>query len=253
MKRIFFIIILATVIILAIMLMVKLTFKSSKMETFQKVEFITKDGVTIVADYYPNKDAKYAGIFIHMRPATRESYRQLATFFQKEGFTVLSIDLRGHGESVNSIMGKLNYLQFSFEEEKNSINDLEAASLFLEKEGFEKSRQFLIGASIGANLAYQFLSENPKIKAAVLLSPGLNYHGITLARVKNDEFGQKILLIATLSDENSSAVAAINSLREWYPTMKYFIFQSSKHGTDILNSHPELGEQILNWLRERLI
>lgn len=217
----------------------------------EKVNFVTKDGVTIVADYYPNEKAKFVGIFIHMKTTTKESYQTLAKFFQKEGFAVLAIDLRGHGESWHSVVGKLNHKQFDPDEEKKIINDIEASSFFLEKEGFDKSKQFLIGASIGANLSYQFLSENQKIKAAVLLSPGFNYSGITVDKVEQENFSEKLLLVYALND--LSTVELAKNLKIWYPNLKVLELQGSEHGTDLLKSYPQLSESILNWLREKLI
>lgn len=224
--------------------------KQNLME-LQKVNFITKDGVTIVANYYPNKSAKFVGILIHMRPQTKESFDEFAKILQKEGYAVLAIDLRGHGESVNSILGKLDYQKFSEDEEKKSIDDINSASLFLEKEGYPKENQFLIGASIGANLSFQFLSENPNIKAAVLLSPGLNYRGVILENFKKEGLGEKIF-VAAAQDDNP-AVSAGRKLKEWYPNIYYLEYQSGGHGTDLFNSHPELKEKIIIWLREKLI
>jgi alpha-beta hydrolase superfamily lysophospholipase len=76
----------------------------AKMEV-QKISFVTKDGVTIVANYYPNKSAKFAGILVHMRPKTKESFDNLAKFLQNQGYALLAIDLRGHGESTESVKG----------------------------------------------------------------------------------------------------------------------------------------------------
>lgn len=229
----------------------KIFFHFETMINVKKVNFITRDGVTIVADYYSNEKAKFAGIFIHMRPATKESYQELAKFFQKEGFAVLALDLRGHGESLQSIGGKLDYRQFTLDEEKQSINDIEAASLFLEKEGFDKSKQFLIGASIGANLSYQFLSENQKVKAAVLLSPGLNYRNVIVNKIDQENFADKIFLIYSIGD--LPAVEAAKGLKTWYPNLKYLEFRGSDHGTSLLENYPQISEFILNWLREKLI
>ena len=221
----------------------------SKMEV-QKVSFITKDGVTIVANYYPNKSAKFAGILVHMRPKTKESFDDLAKFLQKQGYALLAIDLRGHGESTESVRGKLDYNKFSEEEEKESINDLIAGSLFLEKEGYPKDKQFLIGASIGANLSFQFLSENPQVKAIVLLSPGLNYRGVILENFRKEGLGEKIFVISALHDE--PAYTAGRNLKYWYPDLNYLELPSGGHGTNLFNSYPDLYEKILFWLREKL-
>jgi pimeloyl-ACP methyl ester carboxylesterase len=220
-------------------------------EEMKKVSFVTKDGVTIVANYYPNEDAKFAGLLIHMRPKTKESFDEFAKLLQKEGYAVLAIDLRGHGESISSVFGKLDYQRFTEEEEKRSIEDLYSASLFLEKENYPKEKQFLVGASIGANLSFQFLSENPEIKAAVLLSPGLNYRGIILENFKKEGLGEKIMVVASQDDE--PAILALKKLKEWYPNVYSFEYQIGGHGTNLFHSIPNLQEKIINWLREKLI
>jgi len=244
------ILVLLLLIVLGVIITFYLQKSKSKMEV-QKVSFITKDGVTIVANYYPNKDAKFAGILVHMRPKTKESFNDLARFLQKQGYALLAIDLRGHGESTESIKGKLDYNKFSEDEEKESINDLFSASLFLEKEGYPKDRQFLIGASIGANLSFQFLSENPQVKAIVLLSPGLNYRGVILENFKKEGLGEKIFVISALDDE--PAYTAGRTLKSWYQDLNYLELPSGGHGTNLFNSYPDLYEKILIWLREKLL
>ena len=241
-------------ILILIFLGVIITFylqkRGLKMEV-QKISFITKDGVTIVANYYPNKEAKFAGILIHMRPKTKESFDDFAKFLQKQGYALLAIDLRGHGESVESIKGKLDYNKFSEDEEKESINDIIAASNFLEKEGYPKDKQFLIGASIGANLSFQFLSENPQVKAIVLLSPGLNYRGVILENFKKEGLGEKIFVISALDDE--PAYIAGKTLKSWYSNLNYLELPSGGHGTNLFKNHPDLYDKILIWLREKLV
>ncbi len=234
-----------------ILFLVQRKFFLPPMEKFKKVNFVTKDGVTIVANYYPRKEAKFAGILIHQRPATKESFNDLAKFLQKEGYALLAFDLRGHGESTESVFGKLDYNHFTPEEEQKSIIDLESASLFLQKEGFPKSKQFLIGASIGANLSFQFLSENPEIKGAVLLSPGLNYRGIVLEKSKREGLGEKIFVVAARDDPQ--AVEAGQALKNWYPNAIYLEYPQGGHGINLFKTQPDLREKILFWLREKLV
>lgn len=245
------------IVILGILVIIFLVFSQKKfltlekMKDIKKISFITKDGVTIVANYYISENAKYAGILIHQRPLTKESFDNLAKFLQKEGYALVAIDLRGHGESSESIFGKLDYNKFTPEEEQKSIIDLEAASLFLEREGFLKSRQFLIGASIGANLGFQFLSENPEVKAVVLLSPGLNYRGVVLEKFRKEGLGKKIFVVSALDDPE--AVQGGRALKNWYSDAYYLEYPSGGHGTNLLKTQPDLAEKILLWLREKLI
>lgn len=252
-KKITFILIIVFLLSLIGFIFYQSFFSTSKMKKFEakKVSLITNDGVTIVGNYFTNNEAKFAGILIHQRPLTKESFTELAEFLNKEGYAVLAIDLRGHGESKQSISGKLDYNKFTPDEERKSINDLEVASSFLEKEGYPKEKQFLIGASIGANLSFQFLSENKQIKAAILLSPGLDYRGIVLENFKKEGLGDKLLIVAALDD--NQAVQAGRKLKEWYPSMLYLEYQSGGHGIDLIKNNPDLKEKIINWLREKLI
>ena len=138
----------------------------------QTEHFTTKDGLTIVGDYYPGT-GKSGVLLLHMMPADRTSWQQLAGQLQENGFHVLAIDLRGHGQSTG---GPNGYQAFSDAQHQQSIFDIESAVEFLRSKGIEKIH--MGGASIGANLALQYASQHQEIASAMLLSPGLDYHGI---------------------------------------------------------------------------
>ncbi len=217
----------------------------------EKVEFTTEDGVEIIGDFYEVPDSKYAGILIHMMPANRKSFRELALKLKETGYSVLAIDLRGHGESINSTKGLLDYREFSDEEHQASIYDIKSASKFLESKGFPITNQFLIGASIGANLSLQFLSLNNEIKCAVLLSPGLDYRGIKLENYLKKELGEKLLVIVTKEDLQS--YSSINKIKEITPSSTILEYPGNAHGTDILNQYSELYDKIIFFLKEKLL
>ena len=63
---------------------------------------------------------------------------------------------------------------------------MESSLLYLEKQGIDLEKIGIIGASIGANLAIEYLFKKIFIKTAILLSPGLDYRGIkTIEIAKN--------------------------------------------------------------------
>ena len=223
----------------------------NKVQQFEKVKIQTEDGVEIVGILFPNESSKFAGILLHMMPETKESYIELGKYLQKLGYTVLAIDFRGHGESINSVKGKLDYTKFTDEEHQNYIYDLKAASDYLSKKGFVIENQFLIGASIGANIALQFLSMNPNIKAVVLLSPGENYRGIKIKDYLNKKLEDKIMVIIGKND-----IQSFNSLDEFKnitPSSTILVINTNAHGTDILKLFPDIILNIVNFLREKLI
>ena len=214
---------------------------------------IAKDGVKIAADFYNIENPAYWCVLIHMMPATKESWRDLAAELQKNNYESLAIDLRGHGESD---AGPNGYLNFSDKEHQKSILDLEAAVDYLIKErGATPDKIILIGASIGANLALQYIKEHLEFKIAVLFSPGLNYKGIeTEPMVKNLKSEQKVFFISSKDDERSGGNNAemnqkLFDLTSAEVKKQIKIYETGGHGTDILKTYPELKDKIIEFLK----
>lgn len=206
----------------------------------QKIELKTSDGVKIAANFYPGNTFRGI-ILLHMMPSTKESWQDFATKLQSVGFHALAIDLRGHGQS-----GGGNYKQFTDEQHQASIKDLESAAQFLQEKGV--SDLCLAGASIGANLSLQYLAENPKTKSVILLSPGLDYRGIKspdLAAKVSDK--NKILFVGS-EDDADSMEASCEEMIEKLGTTKSICYDTGGHGTNLLQTHPELTGQLLDFL-----
>jgi hypothetical protein len=198
-RKIFFILVfvfLLILIILATFVFHYLKNKVEKEETTsikkERVELQTDDGVYIIGNFYYNPDSKFSGILIHSLGSNKERFEKLAKYLSKY-YSVLAIDLRGNGESINSVSGKRDWKN---EDCKNYIYDILCASKFLESKGFKTSNQFLIGEGEGANISLKFLTINKDIKADVLLFPKENYCGISLEKYINNEIGGKISVIS---------------------------------------------------------
>ena len=135
---------------------------------------------------------------------------------------------------------------------QKSILDLNAAVEFLKKQKADPKNIYFAGASIGANLSLQYLAKNPEFKKSILLSAGLNYHGIKaeepIQQLKSD---QKVLLVAAKDDQRSGGNnAEMNQkLKELAPkNSELIIYETGGHGTDLLKAHPELQEKIVQFL-----
>jgi len=213
-----------------------------------KISFEAEDGVTIVADFYDSQKKK-AALLLHMMPATKESWVDFARALTKAGISALAIDLRGHGESVESKSGKLDFKKFSDEQHKDSIKDVEAAIKWLrEEKGIREI--YVAGASIGANLALQCLTPPPEIKKAVLLSAGFNYRGVeTKPLAERTALDQKVFLAAGTSDSNCAEVAdKLSDLIQGMSSVK--IYETESHGTDLFQVDPSLIGKLIEWLKE---
>ena len=232
-----------------------------------KIFLTTKDGVKIAANLYPIESPAGWIIFSHMMPVMKESWNDLAKRFQDADYESVAIDLRGHGESVSGLMARsrldsqgetlpfLNYRNFPDAEHQKSILDLEAAADFLIKERKAAAGKIsFVGASIGANLSLQYISEHPEFKTAVLLSPGLDYRGVkTEPMVKKLSAGQKVFFVSAQDDIRSGGNNAEENQKLYDLTppeveKQIKIYETGGHGTDILKSQPELAEKIKDFI-----
>lgn len=216
------------------------------------MELTTKDNKRIAADYYQAEDPRGWVVYLHMMPATKESWRPLASYLAKNGYAGIAIDFRGHGASDG---GPEGYQEFSDAEHQASTKDLEAALTYLEGAGAVPKRVALIGASIGANLALKWLAEHKEYPCAVLLSAGLNYRGIkTEPLARNLCRGQRVLFAASRDDtraggdnaaQNETIAAAIPD----EAGKELLSYETGGHGTMLTEAHPELAEKILNFIK----
>lgn len=220
-------------------------------KSMETVTITTKDGVQIIGDYYPaGAENAPMVLLLHMMPATRKSWVDFAEKLNEAGMGALAIDLRGHGDSLNKTDGTyLNYKNFSNVEHQLSIHDVEASVDFLKQKGAEKI--FVMGASIGANLALQYAAEHSDIRAVVLLSPGLDYRGVLTADLPPQlRAGQAVYFAA--SSEDSYSADSIRMLYQKTPEgviKEEKIFDNAGHGTDMFIHEPDFEGQIISWLK----
>jgi len=216
----------------------------------------TADNVKIVANYFPVNRTKHPNprgwvVFLHMMPATKESWNPLADRLQQEGYAGFAIDLRGHGASGG---GPDGYTRFSDAEHQESSRDIDAAIDVLKGLGAREDRITLIGASIGANLALQYISRHRSFKRCIAFSPGLDYHGIvTKPLIESLPEDKHVLFIGSRdddrSDDNALDVETLYVAAPYGVDVQKEIVDVGGHGTNILGHNPELIESILVFIQ----
>jgi esterase/lipase len=196
---------------------------------------ITDDGFNIAYDYH--YVSPQGVILVHMMGGSKSDYNALAKFLNDNGYSTISIDLRGHGKSTGDTK------TFSDEDFQNMKYDLKTAKNFLVKNGVNKIG--IIGASIGANLALNYAASSD-IKRIIMLSPGEDYRSIKTVEIIPNYKGS-VLLTASKDDPYSYNTAQkLDTLASG--THKFVSFDSGGHGTNMLNAHPELQQTILDFL-----
>lgn len=209
------------------------------------VSIKTEDGFELIGNFYKS-DSEFGVILLHMLNRNRNDWNAFAEQLQKEGYNVLSIDLRGHGQSLKKDGRTVGWQMFSAKDFNDMILDVKAAKEFLEKKGVNKIS--LIGASIGANAALNYATEDIEIKTIVLLSPGLDYRGVKTEDTAKDYENRPILIVASEDDEYS-AISSKKLIELAIGKKELKMYTNAGHGNRMF-PNTDLDKVIINWLKE---
>jgi len=185
-------------------------------------------------------------ILIHMYGSNRSAWEPFAGRAQREGYSVIAIDMRGHGDTASLNPKHPRYRSFSTEEWRNVLLDIGAAKQALVEAGADADRIGLIGASIGANLAAMYAAEHSDVQALVLLSPGKDYKGIRVEPAFA-QYGKRPSLLVTSEGDRYSAETSRALHRSAVGFCELREFPGVHHGTNILDDIPNAAGQILQW------
>jgi pimeloyl-ACP methyl ester carboxylesterase len=191
-------------------------------------------------------------ILLHMLSGERWDWKELPRHLVAEGYSVLALDLRGHGDSI--YMGKRLkvWREFDHNEWDKMPEDVQAVLDYVaHKQNFNMVNThsvIVIGAEIGANVGVIYGSKHPdNTKALVLLSPGLEYEGLESFQPMT-YFSNPVYYIA--SKEDSYASDSTQRLYKFTTGKKKIqIFENLGHGTDILDNSPDVSKNILDWIK----
>ncbi len=149
----------------------------------KKLQFKSKDGLLITADFYEVKKHKGIILLCHRSHCNRAEYRETAPKFNKLGYSCLALDQR----SGMKIFGETNETKNRAKEQKlptgylDARPDIEAGIEYAYKLNGNKSI-ILLGSSYSASLSVLISQESEKVKAIILFSLGEHLKGLELAK-----------------------------------------------------------------------
>ena len=200
---------------------------------------IPVDGLDLAGTYYAPIDnpPPWPGvILLHMLGRSRTSWEEYAEEFANAGFAVLSIDLRGHGETGGAV------------DWESAVSDLQQVwNYLIERPDIDPDRTAFVGASVGANLALIAGSNEPAVRTVVLLSPGLSYAGVK-TEAAMQSYGERPVLIAASQEDTYAASSSIALEANALGESQLIMYEDSGHGTFIFQAEPELSQLIIEWL-----
>jgi pimeloyl-ACP methyl ester carboxylesterase len=218
----------------------------------KRVELTTGDGLILVgSSYAPEKkeEGKPPGVLLlHQMRGERQDWGDLPGELTGLGYAVLSMDLRGHGESTKGKDGKnYDFRDFVRGEFPAMVDDALVALNFMRRELADPNRLGVVGASIGANAAINAAAEDDSVKSVVLLSPGLEYHLIQAGPALRT-YGGAVFLVA--SEEDRYAADGVRSLHELcMGECEMEMYSDAGHGTNMFApTGGDLQKRIVEWL-----
>lgn len=199
------------------------------------------DGTALHAEY--NKaSGEGAVVLVHMLGRGAKDWRFVADKLNASGLTTIAVDLRKHGANLAQDAGRPELSPQDFAGMKQ---DVQAAVAHLKAKGFTDIQ--IVGASIGANLALQVAAEDESVTSVVLLSPGLDYKGVT-SEDALAKYGERPLLVVVSKDDRYSAKSGLVLDSQAKGVHSLIIYDAAGHGTKILNKEPQAEPMLLSWL-----
>ncbi len=217
----------------------------------------TVDGYKVGAWFWPagGKKAAPSIILLHQRGKDKSSWGDFPAQLVAEGFAVIAIDLRGHGQTTDPSGQSIPLNSLRDSDYQAMLNDVGAAHAYLaQQKGVDADRVGIIGASIGANLALLYAAQDRRVRTVVALSPGLDYKSLKPLPVMGPLDKRPLFLIASKGDKYSiDCIQALASAALKDAPVSMRVFDGSAHGTDIFAAQPGLDMTIINgWLMNYL-
>jgi len=220
----------------------------------QLITIEMQDGLTIHGTFLEVENKKAPAIILmHMMGNTRKNWETMAPKIQALGFNVLSIDLRGHGESINKKDGSLEAAgNFSTHHYAKMVDDLGPIVQWLSKQKHvEPKRIGLAGASLGANVALLYAARpDSKIRAVALLSPGFEYKLLKISKAVEDYKGPLLFMASKLDAYSAETCETLVKTHKGEHVIK--IFQGTAHGTFIFAKNEESQTIFLDFIKKYL-
>ena len=141
---------------------------------YEAVQLKTSEGIFIDAWYSKTDSSNTCVIFLHGYSANKSFLESEAAIFKQWGYSVLLLDLRGHGKSGS------NSTSFGMKE----TDELEKACAFAKQKG--NSKIILYGVSLGSGICLKAVADGkiqPNAVIADVPFKNLHYHFKARARI----------------------------------------------------------------------
>ena len=212
------------------------------------VDLKAPDGMNLKATYFSAGKAGPGVLLLHQCNRQRKVWDDLAGRLAAAGLNVLTLDLRGYGDSSGTPVDKLTPEEIPIVFNQKFPTDVETAYQYLVSQpGVTHDTIAVGGASCGVNQSVHVAEHHPEVKALVLLSEGTDAGGRQFLR----NSPKMPLFLAAAEDDPDLGVVEI---MQWLftlssnPVNKFERYSVGGHGVEMFAAHKELPGMIVDWL-----
>ncbi len=220
--------------------------------SFSDLTLTTDDGVHIRASLWrPATATAPAVVFVHQLGSTRAEWQPFVDAM-RDDFTILTLDMRGHGDSTSTTAGTtLDRRRFDTAAWAKIPLDVKAAVAHLRGLDPPPTRIGVAGGSIGSSAVLLYAATDPDIAAIALFSPGRKYRGLaTLPAAAALTDSQHVLAIAATGDAASAAAA--EAINDTAAASEPIVYEGRRHGVSMIREKPDLKATVVAFFRRHL-
>lgn len=221
-----------------------------KLHRINNVEFHSRDGFPLKATIYHSTEKNPGILLFHvMGVGQRFDYEILATQLAMQGFTVLAVDLRGHGESRSDD-------SFEYSNETLAGDEDAALEFLMNQPNVLADRIGVVGASGTVAEAIGLAQRHHEVQAVAGVSGHADEAGLAFL---TDATHLAIFGIGAKSDSIMTKMSGDWKLQSSAETMKrvvehstnpqsqLIVFEEAPHGTAMLEAKMELTPILTAW------
>lgn len=198
------------------------------------IDFPSKDGLLITADYYEAEGSETFILLFHQAGWSRGEYKEIAPKLNTLGYNCLAIDQRSGG-AVNSVTNQTNQRAVAEGKETtylDAFQDIEATVAYVKKV-YSPKKIIIWGSSYSSSLVLKYAGDHPdQIDAAMAFSPG-EYFGKD-DFIKNSAAHIKVPTFITSAQNEQDNWAAINQAIPTTRKVTYVPATAGNHGSRAL-------------------
>lgn len=210
----------------------------------QDADLAAPDGVKLKVTYYSAGKPGPGVLLLHQCNRERKTWDPLATQLAQAGLHVLTLDLRGYGESGGERYLSLTPQQQAAAREKWPGDIDTAFQSLLDRAGVDQARIGAGGASCGVNNSVQLARRHPEVKTLALLSGNTTEDGRTFLQT-----AAGLPLFVSASEDDGDTLPYMRWLMAFsrHPQNKLVPFKAAGHGTNMFAVEKGLEPLLLEW------